>query len=154
MKLLDGSHREDRDGRPLATAAGLPVKPGWLDEVASKVWDQTVGELSQIDGLLSPLDMPMLAIYCSAWSLFHKAREQLEREGLTIKGREGALVKHPAVVVKKQAVDMITSIAGKFGLTPASRASLAIDTVNALEGVRRRGRHFKNADNELADLIQ
>jgi P27 family predicted phage terminase small subunit len=154
MKLLDGSHREDRDGRPLATAVGVPVKPEWLGEIAAKVWDETVAELSEINGFLAPVDAGALAIYCHAWQEFHAARELIKRDGLCVKGREGVLVRHPALMVKKHAQDTIASIGAKFGLSPTSRASLAIDAVNVVAGVRRRNQHFQSDEAEFEDLIR
>ena len=153
-KLLDGSHREDRDGRPLATAVGVPLKPEWLGEIAAKVWDETVADLAAIDGFLTSVDAGALSLYCHAWQEFHEARELIKRDGLVVKGREGVLVRHPALMVKKHATDTIASIGSKFGLTPVSRASLAIDAVNVIAGVRRRDQHFQNEEAELEDLIR
>ena len=154
MKLVDGTYDERRDGRPLATAVGVPLKPEWLGEIAAKVWDETVTELSEIAGFLTSVDAGALAIYCDAWQDFHAARELIKRDGLVVKGREGVKVRHPALMVKKHAQDTIASIGAKFGLTPTSRASLAIDAVNVVAGVRRRNQHFQSDEAELEDLIR
>lgn len=64
-----------------------------------------------------------------------------------------AVVKHPCNQLKAKAEQTLINIGAKFGLSPQSRASLAIDAVNAIEGVRRRN-HYADADREWEDLIQ
>jgi P27 family predicted phage terminase small subunit len=153
VRLLDGTHNEKRDGQPLATLAGLPVKPDWLDETGSKVWDTVVVELAEVDGLLSPLDAPMLSIYCDAWSMYHKAREIIKRDGLLVAGRGGVKVRNPATMIQRLALQTIHEVGAKFGLQPVSRASLAIDPVNTIEPLRRRRNHFDKRDSELEGII-
>jgi P27 family predicted phage terminase small subunit len=146
-KFAEGSYREDRDGVPLASRAGEPVKPPWLSPIAAAVWDQVVGELGEIEGLLCPLDGPALACYCHAHQRLHEAREIVARDGLILDGR-----RHPALMVEAKAIEQITSIGQKFGLTPTSRNSLSIDPQSTSSGVRRRN-HYTDADRELEQII-
>ncbi|MFO0789932.1 MAG: phage terminase small subunit P27 family [Pirellulales bacterium] len=143
-RLLDGSYDEARDGVPLATRAGEPVKPSWLSPIAAKVWDEVVGELSSIEGLLTPLDGPALACYCLAHQRLAEAREILAAEGLILNGR-----RHPALMVESKAIEQICTIGQKFGLTPTSRSSLRIDPQSGIVGL-----HYRSADAELEDLLR
>lgn len=148
VKMLEDTYREDRDGVPLATPAGEPAKPNWLSPIAARVWDEVVGELSEIEGLLTPLDGPALACYCHAHQRMHDAREILERDGLILDGR-----RHPALMIEAKAIEQITAIGQRFGLSPTSRASLKIDPQSTGGGVQRRN-HYKTTDDEIADLIR
>jgi P27 family predicted phage terminase small subunit len=126
-KFQHGSYYEERDGEPLPTPAGIPDKPAWLSPVAATVWDAVVAELAETPGLLTPLDGPALACYCLAWQRLHEAREIIAREGLLVDGKDGTQRRHPATMIEAKALEQISSIGGKFGLTPTSRASLGID---------------------------
>ncbi len=148
-KLMDGSYDETQDGIPLATCAGEPRKPEWLAPIAAKVWDEVVGELSDIEGLLCPLDSSALACYCHAHQRLAEAREILGRDGLILDGR-----RHPALMIESKCIEQITTIGQKFGLTPTSRSSLRIDPqTSTTSGVRRRNL-FADSDRELEDLLR
>ena len=148
VKLTEDTYREDRDGVPLATSPGEPAKPAWLSSIAAHVWDEVVGELSDIEGLLTPLDGPALACYCHAHQRLHEAREILQRDGLIIDGR-----RHPALMIEAKAIEQISSIGQRFGLSPTARSNLRIDPQSTSSGVRRRN-HYTNGDAALADLIR
>ena len=124
IKLLEGTFREDRDGGVRAPT-GAPVKPDWLGEIASRVWDERVGELSLIPGLLSPVDGPALASYCHAWQRFHDAQKEIDANGaITCMSEKGGEYMHPAVAIQHKAIELIAKIGAKFGMTPSDRAGL------------------------------
>jgi P27 family predicted phage terminase small subunit len=65
-----------------------PRKPAWLTDYGGRVWDTVVTELEPL-GLLSPVDRDVLAAYCDMASFAKQARDQLRREGITRRGRDG-----------------------------------------------------------------
>ena len=125
LKVLEGTFREDRHGGGVHAPPGMPPKPGWLGDVASKVWDERIEELAAVPGLLSPVDGPALATYCHAWQRFHDAQRMIERSGaITCVGEKGGEYQHPAVAIQHKAMELIAKIGAKFGMTPSDRAGL------------------------------
>jgi phage terminase small subunit len=45
----------------------------------------------------------LLWLLCEAWDRAQTAREQLDREGLMVAGREGGIRPHPAVAIERDA---------------------------------------------------
>jgi P27 family predicted phage terminase small subunit len=125
LKVLEGTYREDRHGGGMRAPNGLPLKPAWLGEIASKVWDECIGELELIPGLLSPVDGPALATYCHAWQRFHDSQREIDINGsITCVSEKGGEYMHPAVAIQHKAIELIAKIGAKFGMTPSDRAGL------------------------------
>lgn len=139
LKLLEGTFREDRDGGAIIAPPGNPIKPEWLGEIASKVWDERIAAFSQVPGLLSEIDGPSLALYCHAWQVFHDAKAEIERRGIVAISEKGSEYQHPAVGIQNKAIEIIGRIGAKFGMTPSDRASLRPTT--------------KTTDDEISELI-
>jgi P27 family predicted phage terminase small subunit len=72
-------------------------------------------------GLLTPLDRPVLALYCQAWEWFVEASQRLHEQGPLV-GSDAS----PWFQVATQAMEQVRSLAGELGLTPASRARMGI----------------------------
>ncbi len=124
LKVLEGTFREDRHSGVTAPT-GMPIKPQWLGEIASRVWDERINELSAVPGLLSPVDGPALATYCHAWQRFHDAQTEIESNGaITCMSEKGGEYMHPAVAIQHKAMELIAKIGAKFGMTPSDRAGL------------------------------
>lgn len=139
IKLMEGTYREDRHGGAVHAPPGTPVKPKWLEGLASEVWDERVNELSQVPGLLSEVDAPSLALYCYYWQVFHEAKKTIEEEGAVCTGEKGGAYPHPSVGQRNKAAEMIAKIGAKFGMTPSDRTSIKPAT--------------KTPDDELSELI-
>jgi len=103
--------------------------PGWLDGVAKKEFKRIVKELKEI-GLVTNVDVNALALYCDAYSNYVKCSQIIEEEGLMVeytnKAAETNKVPHPLLTKKKQLHEQMKSLAVEFGLTPSSRAKLAL----------------------------
>jgi P27 family predicted phage terminase small subunit len=137
LKMAEGTYREDRHGGGVTVPDGVPVKPAWLGDVGSAMWDETVSRLSKIPGLLSDLDGPALALYCDAWEDFHDAVELLNEHGPICVGEKGGEYPHPALGMKNNARAVIAKYEAKFGLTASDRSALKINPAKQT-GVRRR----------------
>ena len=103
--------------------------PTWLDTVALEEWERLSEELAELE-LLTNVDISLLAVYCDAYSRYLQATEALEREGMfveyTNKGGATNVVEHPSVKAQIKYSELMRKIATEFGLTPASRAKIAI----------------------------
>lgn len=126
LKKLEGTFRKDRaaGGTEMVPAAGVPVRPSWLDPEAKKEWARIVPQLAQL-GVLTDIDGSMLADYCAAHSLAVKAAKQYQREGLVIKTPFGPQ-RHPMIKVAQEARSQARLLAGEFGLSPSARSRVKI----------------------------
>lgn len=136
---MEGTFREDRHGGGVRVPDGAPLKPDWLGEIASRMWDERIEQLMAVDGLLSPMDGPALALYCDAWQQFHDASQIIAQQGMVAVSEKGAEYQHPAVGIANKARDAIAKLGAKFGMTPSDRA-----------GLKPTGR---TVDDELSELI-
>jgi P27 family predicted phage terminase small subunit len=120
---------------------GAPAKPATIadDQVAADEWDRLV-ELLDGRRILSPADMAVVAVYCSAWSTICRCREMLrvqkvvrldpntgeavveEFDPFLVTNRMTGVVKiHPAVGVLSGAERTLVSVAAELGLSPTAR---------------------------------
>ena len=102
LKLLEGNPGK----RPIQdepVPEGRAEKPGWLDEVASGIWDQYAPIVEKM-GLLSSADAQMFATWC-----------ELAAEFQSLKARMSA-----------SHIAQLDKLAGKFGLDPVARARLGM----------------------------
>jgi P27 family predicted phage terminase small subunit len=75
----------------------MPVEPpSHLSPSARQWWQATVGMY-----VLQEHHLRLLQLACEAWDRAQAAREQLDREGVTVQGAEGGLKTHPAVAVER-----------------------------------------------------
>lgn len=114
--------------------AKVPTPPKTLGDVAKAEWKRLASELIKLK-LLSVLDMTMLEIYCENYEQYRQADEELKahfkRTGeYTVKhtnkaGHEND-IPHPALRIRREALEMMRSIGGEFGFTPSSRSRLKV----------------------------
>jgi P27 family predicted phage terminase small subunit len=74
----------------------LPQPPPHLSASARQWWETTVEAY-----VLQEHHVRLLQLACEAWDRSQEARAQLEREGLTIPGREGGIRPHPCVAIER-----------------------------------------------------
>lgn len=104
-----------------------PPIPDWLNSDAVAEWNRIVPPLCTL-GLLTSVDMATLAAYCQAYAMWKKAEQQVEKEGLTVRGNHGEIKAHPLIRVCTNLLTEIRRIAAEFGFTPAARASMGQST--------------------------
>lgn len=127
LKVLDGNpgKRPLNDREPEAPQ-GMPESPDWLDDEAKAEWDRIVPDLREM-GLLSRVDRPALAAYCTAWSRWVHAEEQVRKLGPIVKSPEkGFPMKSPFLTVADQAMEAMRKFMVEFGLTPSSRSRIRV----------------------------
>ena len=125
LKLLEGNPGK----RPLNLPAVKPTPgaqcPSFLHEVAQLEWKRIVPELMKL-GLLTQIDRAALAAYCEAWADFKRAAEQTKNRPLTVVAGNGTEVQHPALVIKRAAMEKIRQFAAEFGFTPSARGRVGM----------------------------
>lgn len=127
LKILDGNpgKRPLNESEPIAPD-GTPDCPDWLDEEAKAEWARIVPELMAM-GLLSRIDRPALAAYCTAWSRWVHAEAQVRKFGPIVKSpvREFPM-KSPYLTIADQALEIMRKMMVEFGLTPSSRSRIRV----------------------------
>ena len=76
----------------------LPKPPKHLKAGGKAWWKAAHAEFS-----FSPAELAIVRMICEAIDRGDQAREVLDREGLTIEGREGGLRPHPCVAIERDA---------------------------------------------------
>lgn len=125
LRVLHGD-REDRINRaePLPGESAI-VPPRELDQTAREVWVRLAPDLIA-KGVLTSWDVDQFQVFCEAVSTYAEARRELTENGLTARGAGGGVIKSPYWQIMRDASQMMTTVGGRFGLTPSDRAALTI----------------------------
>lgn len=105
--------------------------PPHLTGEAFAEWCRVAPPLFDI-GVLTPIDRTYLALYCESVGVYHDAMRVVEREGITVTGANGGIVKNPAYQVARDSSDTMLKYGGRFGLSPADRARLQLPDAEAV----------------------
>jgi P27 family predicted phage terminase small subunit len=127
-----GTHRPDRKPSEVQPTKGIPPIPAWASKAARKHWHQISPWLNEV-GLLTRLDQTALALLCEALGDFLCARDIVDEEAkpegsvrFITTTDKGNVIQHPAVGVMNKAHERLMKLLREFGMTPSSRAGLAI----------------------------
>jgi len=127
IRALRGTVRKDRAQTGDLGQVVLKARcPRWLSPDAKRVWRYLAPRLTAA-GVLRETDLPALALMCAHYGAALAAAEALGRDGLLIpdSAHGGALRKHPAAQLLRDASDAFRRFACTFGLTPLDRERLA-----------------------------
>jgi P27 family predicted phage terminase small subunit len=109
---------------------GVPKCPPHLDKAAKAEWKRVSKELEAV-GLLTSVDRAALAAYCSAWSRWVDAEQNIQKFGTVIKSpKSGFPIQNPYVSVANTALDQMRKFLVEFGMTPSSRSRIHVETPN------------------------
>lgn len=116
-------------------SSGLPAPPPHLTGYALEEWHRLATGLNQL-GLLNDADRMTYAAYCSAYSRWRHAEEQLQvlagkggpLAGLIDMTSNGNRIQNVLVGISNRAAADMVKYAAEFGLTPSARARLAVDS--------------------------
>jgi P27 family predicted phage terminase small subunit len=76
---------------------------------------------------VTPADTAALVDLCTCVVRLAQAEAAIAEHGVLVDGYRGSLVKNPAVTIAMQYRAAVVRWCGEFGLTPASRAKLALE---------------------------
>lgn len=125
LKLLRGNPGKRSLPKHTVTPTAGADCPRELSPAARAEWRRLQPELERL-GLLTQIDRAAMASYCEAWSDFRWSVQRIRRSGRTIEAGNGTLIPHPAIVIKRQAMELIRKFASEFGFTPSARARLSL----------------------------
>ena len=114
---------------------GAPGCPTWLSIEAKAEWRRVVPKLDEL-GMLTKVDRAALATYCEAWATFVYAQREVHTHGIVVMAVEtmsedGSRIyvkptKNPAIIVARDAANLIRQFCAEFGLTPSARTRLEL----------------------------
>ncbi|MFF4818091.1 phage terminase small subunit P27 family [Kitasatospora sp. NPDC001309] len=125
VKLLNGNPGGRPIGSELSVSGGYPTAPDWLDDIALEEWNRLAPILDSM-GIITKADRVAVAAYCQAYSLYVAATRDISANGFSAEGRQGSVVKNPALQAQIAAQDQMAKWGAKLGLSPADRARLAV----------------------------
>lgn len=102
----------------------MPDCPAYLDDAARGEWDRVAALLREMQ-LLTEADATALAAYCSAYSRWLHAEDQVRKFGPIVKSPvKGFPMKSPYLTMSERAVESMRKFMVEFGLTPSSRSRI------------------------------
>lgn len=130
QKILEGTIRADRvkeNEMMPSVITYAPSPPKFLSKGAKLEWKLVCNELISL-GMLSGVDLALLAAYCQEMSVYVEACTRLTSEGYIMSTyREDGTAYHqqsPWVSIKNASLKNAQSLANQFGFTPSARAKL------------------------------
>jgi P27 family predicted phage terminase small subunit len=124
LRMLRGERRPSRigHGEPVPRAAE-PEPPPSLDERHLQTWERLTAEIAGMH-LLHSADRDVLVALVRAVCRHEDAARLVMAEGAVVTGKDGQRVRHPAVIIEREAAETVRRLAREFGLTPSGRADL------------------------------
>ena len=96
-----------------------------------KYWFKRVGAALAAMGVMSSMDAKALELLIEAYTEYRQHCDTLDKSGYTYttKSEGGTLIKaHPVAAMKADAWKRIRAMLGEFGMTPAARSKVTINT--------------------------
>ena len=97
--------------------------PFWMGDAGRTLWE-TLAPLLCRERVLEATDVQNLEVYCNAYDQFRMSQEDVQKNGVTVTGAMGGVIKNPAVTALKEATAMMATYGGMLGLDPSSRQRL------------------------------
>jgi len=134
LKLLEGNRSHGPKRIEPEPPPGMPECPGHLDSYAKEEWEK-ISKGLHVMGILSVIDQTSLAAYCSAYSRWRTAEEEIQKRvlkggplaGMVDITKSGNVIQNCLVGISNKAATDMVRYASEFGMTPSARARLAVD---------------------------
>lgn len=140
LKVLHGDFEKNpqrQNKREPKPEVGIPSMPKHLGKVAKYEWARVTKELASM-GVLTKVERSALEQYCIAYEKWRKAMNHVAEHGMvtTIVDDKGNTIfrRNPGDVACLEYSRLIQKYLGEFGLTPASRSRVVIETETESRG--------------------
>ena len=136
MSRLEGNPSKHILRTEIAVSLDMPAPPLALDDYALEEWGRLAIGLNAV-GVLSFVDMGVMAAYCDSFSTWIRATELLNEIRSQPNGKllsliqvndQGIMVKNPLVDRAEKAKAEMIKYAVELGMTPVARARISITT--------------------------
>ena len=129
LRILEGNPSK----RPINKNEPKPKQgtsaPASLGKEAKTEWRRVYKELSNL-GIVTKLDRGILATMCIAWGEIVQMNKRINKDGMLLTGvndhGDTVIRRHPAVMVRKEAMVQYVKSAGELGCTPSARTRLSV----------------------------
>jgi P27 family predicted phage terminase small subunit len=117
LKLITGNpgHRPVNRSEPKPQPA-IPQCPEFVQGEARKTWHKISRKLHRI-GLLTEIDVMVLAVLCQSWAEYLEAAAKLGETGMLVKSPNGYPIMNPYLVIANHAVKKVRSLLAEFGMS-------------------------------------
>ena len=119
------THKKPRDQEPKPPEK-MPDCPDHLDKTAKAEW-RRAGKIMMSIGLMTELDMAVLAGYCDAYSQWGQATAKIHETGMVYQKPDKTPALNPYLRVAREAYDRMIRAAVLLGLSPSSRVGLKVE---------------------------
>lgn len=128
--------RKPRPGTVAKAPKGRASMPSVVksDQIAAAEWRRLAPQLELL-GLVDSSNQQLFAGYCLSWSLFVRAKGEIQRDGFTYRTTSGQIKKHPAFEAMRAAGSEMRKFAIEHGISPASRGRVTASPQMPLPGV-------------------
>ena len=124
IKQLEGNPGKRPLNGDAPVPTGHPEKPAYVTGYAEEVWNQIIEAMPP--NLYTAVDSVVLAAFSVAAGQYRTATETLAIDGLTSFTSNGEEKPHPALQAQTKALTTISTLGGRLGLDPSSRASIVM----------------------------
>jgi P27 family predicted phage terminase small subunit len=107
--------------------AGIVACPEYLDASGKREWGR-IYPLLTASKILTELDATALGAYCQEYSKWIAAEEKVKKLGSIVTSPSGYPILNPYVSLGKNALQAMHRFLVEFGMTPASRSRLRIES--------------------------
>ncbi|GKT04456.1 phage terminase small subunit P27 family [Furfurilactobacillus entadae] len=94
--------------------------PSWLNMTAKNEFKRITALMAETD-VLTEADIGILALYCDTYADYLAYRRQIKANGMQSSGKLNVFIRE-----KRNAAQLLDKLGSELGLSPGSRASLAI----------------------------
>lgn len=104
----------------------LPPHPlSLVSDLAQRMWNEKAEQLIR-SKVLKVTDLEALESYCLSYELMCTASDEINREGITVVGAMGGMIKNPACNVLKDAQTELRQMGTLLGLNPSARTRINV----------------------------
>lgn len=114
-------HKRKKNEDKLTLPRDKLIAPSWLTTTGTKEFNRIV-EMMEPTQLLTNGDVNTLALYCDTLADYHAFDRKIKQKGYMMRDRV-----NPFIREKRNSAQLLDKLANELGLTPGSRASLAIN---------------------------
>ena len=126
LKIAKGNPgRRPLSSREPIPPGDLPEPPDWLQGEAREHWFGVAKGLGELQ-LLTSIDGPAFAAYCTTWARWREAERDIDTHGL-FEVTRGQLKARAAFAVSRDLLIAVNKYQREFGLTPSSRSSIEVE---------------------------
>ena len=131
LKLITGNPgRRPLNAQEAKPRVVIPEPPDTLTGLARKEWDRVTPLLADV-GLITKLDLAVIAGYCAAFARWQDCERELQKTGIIVRAPNGYPMYSPYFTASSKALEQVRQLAEQIGLSGSARSRIkAADTAS------------------------